>query len=99
VKEAELRAAARCANCGKLLGETKMPLLFWRIRIERFGIDTRAIQRQDGLATFLGSRAIARVMGPDEDLAKPMMEPVTITLCEPCGSGEAVYIAVLGLPE
>lgn len=58
--------------------------LFWRVTVERFGIDMQAVQRQHGLGMMLGNGAIAAIMGPDEDLAKPMMEPKTITVCEDC---------------
>jgi hypothetical protein len=83
VKEADLRQHATCTACRKPVLHTGVPL-FWRVTIERFGVDTRAAVRQDSLAAFIGSTRIASVMGPDEDMATPMMEPVTITLCETC---------------
>ncbi|HOX08711.1 MAG TPA: hypothetical protein PK280_20115, partial [Planctomycetota bacterium] len=82
MREAELRKYCKCSICGKKIGEAGM-LLFWRVRIERFGVDLGAVQRQDGLAAMLnGHAALARVMGPDEEMAKAVMEPVTLAVCE-----------------
>lgn len=95
MKEAELRAVAKCAGCDKPFGHTGLPL-FWRVTIERYGVDALAIQRQTGLEMMLGGHvAIAQAMGPNEDMAKPMMEPVTVTLCEHCAIQEQQVIAVL----
>lgn len=83
MKERELREHATCNVCGRKTLASGLPL-FWRVTVERFGVDLHACQRQDGLATFIGSTAIAGVMGPDEDLATPMMAPAKVTVCEPC---------------
>jgi hypothetical protein len=83
MKELELRRHSTCDLCDKPIGHTGLPL-FWRLKVDRWGIDLAAARRQDGLAQFIGSTAIARVMGPDEDMAKPMMPPVTLTACETC---------------
>lgn len=93
MKEAELRECTTCALCGQLIGVSGLPL-FWRVTVERYGIDMHAVRRQDGLAAFMGSSHLAAVMGPDEDVARPMMEPVKLTLCEPCGMAET-RVAVL----
>lgn len=83
MKEAELRKHTTCNLCGEKIGKSGLPF-FWRVNIERFGVDVRAAQRQDGLAAFLGSSMLANVMGPGEDMAKPVMDPITITVCEFC---------------
>lgn len=70
--------------------------MFWRVRIERQGIDMAAVRRQTGLAMVLGSAALAMVLGPDEDLTTPLMEPVTLTVCETCGTQDT-SIAYLAL--
>lgn len=95
MKEAELRKYAKCSICGRLIGHTGLPL-FWTVRIERFGIDMRAVQRQDGLSAFLGSASLAGVMGPNEDMAQRLMEPVTLSVCETCATDSA---CVAGLAE
>lgn len=99
MKAKELREAAICAHCKRPFGHTQYPL-FWRITIERLGVDMPAIQRQDGLAMVLGGNAaLADVMGPDEDLTRPMQEPVTITLCQQCALSEPVLIGVLAMED
>jgi hypothetical protein len=83
MKEAELRKHAKCNLCHRLILEGGVPL-FWRVTIERFGLDMRAVEAQTGLAMMLGNAFLAGVMGPDRDMAKPVMDPATITVCESC---------------
>lgn len=84
MKEKELRKFAICIVCKKPFGHTGLPL-FWRLTIERHGVNRQAIQRQDGLAALLGgSSLLAQVMGPDEEMTTPMVEPITVTVCEKC---------------
>ena len=40
-----------CANCGKGVAHTGLPL-FWVVEIQRFGIDAQAVQRQHGMEQF-----------------------------------------------
>lgn len=101
MKEAELRKHTDCTVCGGKITAAGVPL-FYRVTIERFGIDLRAVRRQSGLAQFLGGSpqavAIAEAMGPDEDMAQAMMEPTVVTVCETC-SMRSVCVAELGLRE
>lgn len=94
MKATELREICICARCSKAIGHTGLPL-FWRVSIERFGVDLNAVRRQSGLEQFMGNVQLAAVMGPDEDLAKPMMEKKTITLCERCAIDAPTPIAML----
>lgn len=84
MREQELRQHTNCTLCKKPVGHTGLPL-FWRVSVDRFGVDLDAVQRQDGLGAFLRSTRLAQAMGPDEEMAKPMMETVTLTICEACG--------------
>ena len=94
MKEKELRESAKCGVCGRLIGETGLPL-FYRVKIERFGIDLAAVNRLQGLTMILGGNAlVASAMSPDDEFAKPLMDPVTVTVCEAC-SMTPVYIPVL----
>ena len=97
MKEEELRKSATCGVCEKPVGHTGLPL-FWRITIERFGVEMKAIQQQDGLAAMLGSSKLANVMGTDADMTKSMMDPVKVTICEDCIMKPAI-IAVLAEKE
>lgn len=83
MKEAELRKHATCSRCREKVLHTGLPL-FWRVTVERFGVDIAAAKRQDGLGRFLGSSVLAEVMGPNQDMATLLMGPVTLTLCETC---------------
>lgn len=94
MKSDEIRANAICKVCGKKFGESGLPL-FWRVTVQRFFVDMAAVQRQSGLEMMLGNVALAAVMGPNEDLAKPMMDPVTVTVCESCANSPGTCIAVL----
>lgn len=94
MKEAELRRHLTCNLCSRQIGHTGLPL-FWRVTVERFGIDARAVRRLHGLGEFLGSHQLASVMGPDEELAKSLMEPVKATVCEACALGKGLPVAVV----
>ncbi len=83
MKAGELRKAASCVCCGKKI--LRGIPMFWRVTIDRFIVDLNAVRRQSGLEMMLNSVALAGVMSPDEDMAKPVMKPVTLTICEDCG--------------
>lgn len=87
MKEKELREHAKCDVCGKKIMSEGLPL-FYVVTVERYGIDVKKCERQDHLAGFMGSSQLAAVMGPGEVLAKPMMEPVKLTVCE----GDCAYV-------
>lgn len=84
MKGNELRKAATCAVCGHKIGQASVPI-FYRVKIERYVLDPTAVRRHSGLEMMLGSAGLAQAMGPNEDLAKPVMEPVEVTVCEDCG--------------
>ena len=94
MKERELREHSCCSICTRKLLHTGLPL-FWRVTIERFGVDLGAVQRQTGLAMMLGSAGLAAAMGPDEDMAKPVMEPLQLVVCETCAVDREIPLAVL----
>lgn len=92
MKERELREHAICSLCRQPIGHTGMPL-FWRVKIERFGIDMAAAQRQQGLGLMIGG-ALAMHMGPDEDLAH-LIHETTLTVCETCAVERDLPVAAL----
>ena len=84
LREKELRAAANCICCRKPIGHTGIPL-FWRVTLERHGVNMQAVKRQDGLTAMLGGHAgLAQIMGPDEAMTQVLHGPVTVTVCEGC---------------
>jgi hypothetical protein len=84
-----------CAVCQKGLMHAGMPL-FWRIKLQRMGLDRRAIEQTAGLEMMMGSVALARVMGPDPDIAKPVDDEHEVLVCEHCAS-QPVSIYQIGL--
>ena len=94
----KLSEIKKCAVCGKGVMHTGLPL-FWRVRIDRFGIDKAAVDRRAGLEMFFGGglpgARLAGVMGPDEDIAKPVMDEVVLILCEDCACNDRRPVAVL----
>lgn len=98
MKERELRAVAKCHLCDKPFGHTGLPL-FWRVQVTRYGVDAKAVRQQDGLTAMLGGNAgLAQIMGTDADMAKPLANPTTITVCENCATDKLVPVALL-VPE
>ncbi len=81
MKAADLKP---CAICGKGVMHSGVPL-FYRVKVEHMGIDASAVRQVHGLETMLGSVALARVMGPDPDIAKPIIEDQpAVLVCQPC---------------
>lgn len=101
MKESELRKNANCSLCGNKILETGIPM-FWKVSVQRYGIDLGAVQRQQGLTMMMGGNAeIASVMGPNEDLAKPFDEIVELSICEECCTREVcvAQLAEIGSNE
>jgi hypothetical protein len=98
MKETELREHARCSRCCRLVMHTGLPL-FWRMTVERFGVDLNATRRQDGLAQVLGSQALAGVMGPNEEMTTLLMGPVVLTLCEACAMNDSAALDAMAKAE
>lgn len=74
-----------CACCGRGMMACGAAI-FWRINIEMFAVNVRAVQRQHGLEMMLGSPALANVMGPDDDLAVRVDEGTSepMLVCNDC---------------
>ena len=53
-----------CAICHKGVMHTGLPL-FWRVHIERIGVDMQAAQRQQGLEQFFGGTSPGAAWGAD----------------------------------
>jgi hypothetical protein len=84
-----------CFNCGQGVMHKGIPL-FWEVTVRRMGVDAAAVRQVAGLETMLGSVALARVMGPDPDVAKPIGDTRTLFCCEQCAAAE-VTVYQLGL--
>ncbi len=93
MKERELRLYASCSLCRKPIGHTGLPI-FSRMTLERIGILTKPVHRQDGLAALIGNTAIAQAMGADEEMTQSISGVITLSICEKCYL-ERVMIAYL----
>ena len=85
------RAEIKPCFCGQGVAHTGSPV-FYRVRLEQFILDGRAVQRQHGLEMILGNPMIAAAMGPDEDMAK-RVQSREVLLCDRC----AMTLPVLAL--
>lgn len=94
MKATELRKHATCGVCKKPILTTGLPF-FSVVTVRRFGVDIAAVGRHDGLAAALGSGRVAEAMGPDEDLAKELDTPATLTVCASCNALDARPVAEL----
>lgn len=81
LKEDEIARLGPCAVCG---GSLLTDILFYVVTVKRAGFDPDAAQRRVGLGMALGSATLARIMGPDEDLAKVIDRPHTVAVHERC---------------
>ena len=82
----------KCAICGNGMMHLGLPF-FYTVRIQRHGIDAGAIQRQNGLEQMLGGCAqLANVMGPQEDMTKPLTEEKDLWICESCANTDLISL-------
>lgn len=94
MKQTEIKP---CCKCGKGVMHTGLPL-FWQLTIQRMQIDVSAVRRQHGLEMMMGNALLAFHMGPQEDMAKPLLEAHTVWLCEACAT-EWINIAAIDQEE
>ncbi len=94
MKATELKKHATCSLCRNPILSSGLPL-FWRVTIEHLAVDIGAVNRQYGLGTMLGSHALAATMGPDEDVAKPIVDQTQITVCQHCSLASELPVMVL----
>ena len=94
MRENELRQHAVCSICQQKIGHSQESI-FYRVKIDLFAIDMKAMRRQDGLTAMLGDNAyLASVMGPDENLAVEM-STTALTVCYTCALSRSLPVAAL----
>lgn len=87
-----------CAHCGKGVAHTGIPI-FWRVTVERMGIDRIAVQQTAGMEQFFGGQvAIARAF-QDPDIAKPIVPGDTFLVCERCALEPHLLAQIAESPE
>lgn len=87
------RQIQRCCHCHKGVCEGGQ-LMSMRIRMTRLVANLGAIRQLAGLEIVLNPY-LASVMGPDEELLKPLAEEVELFVCDRC----ALSMTVLELIE
>jgi len=92
LKEQELREVSTCGFCKKKFGASGAPF-FYRVKVERYMLDGKACQRQQGLGMMIGG-GLAQVMGTNEDLAN-RISSIEITVCQDCALERDVCVAAL----
>lgn len=61
-----------------------MPI-FWTLKVQRHGIDMKAVNRQAGMEMMMnGHVPLAQILGPNEDMTKPLSVEVKLTACDNC---------------
>jgi hypothetical protein len=80
MKQGELQ---KCALCEKGVMHSGCPI-FYRLRLQRFCVDLRAVNRRHGLELMVGSPELAAVFGTNEDIAKPLDGEETLFVCQDC---------------
>lgn len=98
MKELQLRQHTTCDVCNRKVAATGFPI-FWTVTVDRWVVDVNACRRQDGLAALLGNTQLAQVMSPDETLAKQLLVPTTLTVCDACAIDQSLLMAALAKDE
>lgn len=94
MKATELKKHATCSLCRNPILSSGLPL-FWRVTIEHLAVDIGAVNRQYRLGKMLGSHTLAATIGPDKDVAKPIVDQTQITVCQHCSLANKLPVMVL----
>lgn len=94
MKEKELREHTECSLCKKKTLSSGLPI-FNIVKIETWGLEAQACQRQQGLGMMLGHGGLAEVMGPNEDLATKIGATKVLTVCHDCYCSKNLPLAVM----
>lgn len=83
LKKAKLIKLGPCRVCGLQQLAGGKPT-FYVVKLLRAAFDRRSIERRVGLEMMLGSGPLAKVMGPNEDIAKVFDGPHRVLVHESC---------------
>lgn len=86
-----------CAFCGEGMMHDNN-ILFYRVKIERLGINLRGVQKTHGLETFFGGgragAALAGVMGTDPEIAKVVTSDEAL-ICDECAIEKKIHCVAM----
>lgn len=89
----------KCAICKEGMMKCGIPT-FYTVTIQRHMIDLAACQRQTGLEMQLGGHAqLANIMGPDDDISKPVSKKADVWICQDCANDMIPLISLDELQE
>lgn len=81
------RELQKCCVCGRGVAHAGQ-VQFYRVKVESFMLDARAIQRRAGLEEFFGGGTagarLAEIMGDDADIAHRVSDPPAVLVCQEC---------------
>lgn len=78
------RDLEKCRLCGRGMMH-RNDIVFYRIKLDTMGIQADAVRQMHGMEMMMGAAApLAQIMGPDPDIAKPVVESPAFLICMPC---------------
>jgi len=81
---------SKCVFCREGVMHGGNPF-FYRVKIDHMAIDLNAVRRQHGLEMMMGAvAAVARVMGPNEDMALEASTTDSFLVCQDCGIDKGI---------
>jgi hypothetical protein len=87
-----------CFICKKGIGHAGMPI-FFKITMQRYGLNARTVQQTLGLESFFGGvqdgAVLANVMGADPDIADKLEEEVSGLICFSCSTEKREPLMVM----
>lgn len=84
----------RCACCGKGVAHTGLPF-FYRVTIERFGLDANACRRRNAMEEFfMPAPGLAEVFSTGEPLGKRFDLTARLLICETCSMNQTCVAAL-----
>lgn len=81
-----------CVICGKGVMHNG-DIAAYQVTVQQHIVDHQAVRRQAGLEMMLGNAYLAHVMGPNEELLKPVGEPRPVLMCQPCFLNTDISVA------
>lgn len=86
-----------CVHCNRGVAHSNN-ITFYELKIKRYVLDLREIQKEHGLETFFGGgnqgATLASVMGANPDIAKELSKEIKVLICEDCAISNLLIAAL-----